>query len=118
MESRLVAGGNQQDKFHYDLENEVSSPTISMTALFILVCIAVYHGWVVATIDFASAFLHARLKQLVYMSLGPLVTSLLTRLDPTLAQYVQDDGSLIVCLIKALYGCVESGNHKGTVHNN
>ena len=63
--ARLVAGGDQQDKHHYDLDSELSSPTISMTALFILACIAVYHGWTVFTIDFASAFLHAHLKQSV-----------------------------------------------------
>ena len=83
--ARLVAGGDQQDKHHYDLDSELSSPTISMTALFILACIAVYHGWTVSTIDFASAFLHAHLKQSVYMMLNPLIASLLVRLDPALA---------------------------------
>jgi hypothetical protein len=42
--ARLVAGGDQQDKHHYDIAYEISSPTISMTALFILACIAVHHG--------------------------------------------------------------------------
>jgi hypothetical protein len=42
--ARLGAGGDQQDKHHYDIHSELSSPTISMTALFILACIAVYHG--------------------------------------------------------------------------
>ena len=107
--ARLVAGGDQQDKHHYDIDSELSSPTISMTALFILACIAVYHGWTVSTIDFASAFLHAHLKQSVYMMLNPLIASLLVRLDPSTSEYVQEDGFLIVCLIRALYGCVESG---------
>jgi hypothetical protein len=107
--ARLVAGGDQQDKHHYDIENEVSSPTISMTALFILACIAVHQGWVVATIDFASAYLHAVLKNTVYMILAPIIASLIVRLDPSASEFLQEDGSMIVGLIKALYGCLESG---------
>jgi hypothetical protein len=109
MKARLVAGGDQQDKHHYDIDNEISSPTISMTALFILACIAVHHGWVISTIDFASAYLHATLKSTVYMALAPLIASLIIRLDPSASEFLQEDGSMIVGLIKALYGCLESG---------
>ena len=80
-----------------------------MTARLILACIAIHHGWVIATIDFAYAYLHATLKNTVYMVLAPLIASLIIRLDPSASEFLQDDGSMIVGLIKALYGCLESG---------
>ena len=80
-----------------------------MTALFILACIAVHHVWTIATTDFASAYLHATLKNTVYMVLAPLIASLIIRLDPSESEFLQDDGSMLVALIKALYGCLESG---------
>jgi hypothetical protein len=43
------------------------------------------------------------------MILAPLIASLIVRLDPSASEFLQDDGSMIVALIKALYGCLESG---------
>ena len=44
----------------------------------------------------------------VYMKLGAEVSTAITELDPLYQAYVRPDGTVIVKLMKALYGCVQS----------
>jgi hypothetical protein len=44
----------------------------------------------------------------VHMRVDPFMTTLLTKLEPSYAPYVRQDGGCIVKLEKALYGCVGS----------
>ena len=44
----------------------------------------------------------------VSMRLNKFLTSVLIQIDPTYSTYVQKNGSCVVRLRKALYGCVES----------
>ena len=108
--ARLVAGGDQQDKSLYD---DLSSPTVSTTSVFTIAAIAAAEFRSVLTMDIGGAFLNASMKNsksgvVVHMRLDKLMSTLLILLDPTYQKFLQRDGTLIVELDKALYGCVEA----------
>ena len=106
LKSRLVAGGDMQDRSLYD---DVTSPTVATPAVFMAVAIAARERRKVATIDIGGAFLNAEMgHHNVYMMLDPLLAAILQRVDAKYQEYVNDDGSIIVKLNKALYGCVQS----------
>ena len=106
--ARLVAGGNLQDKSLY---GNMSSPTVTPTAVLVLAGIAARDNMHIATIDIGGAFLNADMAPTgvdVDMVIDKYLTSILVELDPSLAQYVRSDGTLLVRLLKALYGTVEA----------
>ena len=105
----VVAGGNQQDKSIYTLD-ETSSPTVSMAAVLATMAIAAQEGMHVITMDVETAYLNAKIidDKPVYMKIGPLVTAILAQLDAEFEKYLDSEGAVIVKLDKAVYGCVES----------
>ena len=106
LKSRLVAGGDQQDRALYD---DVSSPTASTTALFTVLTIAAYQRRHVATMDIAGAYLNASMSSVVvHMYLDPVLASMLCELVPEYKKNLLKDDRLLVKLDKALYGCIES----------
>ena len=109
LKSRLVAGGHLQDRSIY---NDGSSPTVSTTSVFIITAIAASENRSVATIDFPGAFLNSDMPSegdhTVYMRLNKYLTNVLISIDKSYIKYVNDKGTCIVKLKKALYGCVES----------
>jgi hypothetical protein len=44
------------------------------------------------------------------MHIDPTLAAILVAIDPMYLDFLRDDGSIIVELLKALYGCVESAN--------
>ena len=106
VKARVVAGGNQQDKSIYTLD-ETSSPTVS-TVGEATVAIAANEGRHVITMDVETAYLNAKMidDKLVYMKIGPLI--ILFQLDTNFEKYQDGKGAVIVKLDKALYGCVKS----------
>jgi hypothetical protein len=44
----------------------------------------------------------------VFMTLQPSIASILVKIEPKYKEYIRGDGSLVVKLNKALYGCIES----------
>ena len=42
------------------------------------------------------------------MKIDPLMSAIVCKLDPNFVHYLSDNGSLVVRLKKALYGCIES----------
>ena len=108
LKARLVAGGHLQDK---DIYNDGSSPTLSTSSLFKLSAIA-SKDKAVAAIDFPGAFLNSVMPEVgdhvVLMRLNKFLTSVLVQIDPSYSTYVQKNGTCVVRLKKALYGCVES----------
>ena len=101
-----MADGSTQDRNLYE---DVSSPTISTTSLFVLAALAANDRQCVATFDIASAYLNADMSgPSVYMRFDPEMATILTQLEPTLKEFVADNGCLIVQLDKALYGCIQS----------
>jgi len=105
LKARLVAGGHMQDRTVYDT---VSSPTVSLTSIFMIAAIAARERRKVRVIDFVGAYLNAYLKEEVLMVLDPICSAILMKVDPTYEAYLDENGSITVKLIKALYGCIES----------
>ena len=107
LKARLVAGGNQQDKSLYD---DLAAPTVSTSSVFTVLSIAAAEGRKIATLDIGGAFLNASMETgvQVHMRLDKTMTKMLTSIEESYKPYVDDRGSLVVRLDKALYGCVES----------
>ena len=82
-------------------------------SVFTIAAIAAAEFRSVLTMDIGGAFLNASMKNsksgvVVHMRLDKLMSTLLIQLDPTYQKFLQRDGTLIVELDKALYGCVEA----------
>lgn len=108
LKARLVAGGNMQDRSEMMYE-DISSPTASLSHLMTIASIAARDGRHVKTVDIAGAYLNADIsKHEIYMELDPTIAGILVQIDNNYEQFLKEDGSMIVQLNKALYGCVES----------
>jgi hypothetical protein len=107
--ARLVAGGDQQDKKLYD---DVSSPTVSTSAVFTAIAIAAAENRKVAVVDIGGAFLNAMMPvgMPVFMRLDSTMSDFLTSLDSEYDRYVDNRGCVTVKLDRALYGCIESAS--------
>ena len=107
LKARFVGGGNMQDKSAYSQE-ETSSPTVSNSAVYMIAAIAAHEGRKVRTMDVGSAYLNADIKRDVWVLIQPSLAKILCKLAPHYKKYLRKDGSLVVKLDKALYGCIES----------
>ena len=108
LKSRLVAGGNMQDKSLYE---DISSPTVATTSVLMVATIAAQEGRLVATCDVPGAYLNCNLSEdadPIHMRLGKLEAAILIQLDSSFASGMLEDGSCVVQLTKALYDLVES----------
>ena len=107
LKARLVAGGDQQNKELYD---DLSSPTVSTSAVFTMLAVAAHEKRHVAVVDISGAFLNAdmTLGVPVHMRLDRTMSAFVMEIDDKYRKYVDSGGGLIVHLKKALYGCVES----------
>ena len=107
LKSRLVAGGHKQDRAEYE---DISSPTVSTQSVFMISALAAAEGRTVATVDITGAYLNADMPDgyEVLMRLDKEITRRVVRLRPTFKKFVNPNGTLIVRLNKALYGCIES----------
>ena len=108
LKARLVAGGHLQDRNIYD---KSTSPTVSTTSLFVIASIAAAEGRAVATVDFPGAFLNSRMPEdepPVFMRLNKYESMVLTKIDKEFEKYLRPNGTIIVRLKRALYGCVQS----------
>jgi hypothetical protein len=106
LKMRLVGGGDKQNKLDYD---DISSPTVSLTTVFIVLVISIRKRYRIVTTDIAGAYLNARLKNKnLHMKIDATLASILCEIDSSYKDYLLKDGSLIVKLERALYGCIES----------
>jgi len=108
IKARLVAGGHRQDRDLYE-DVQISSPTVSTGNLFIVAVIAAEEGREVATADIGTAYPNAFMKMVVHMRINAEVSRLLVKLNAAYGAYLTEKGEIIVKLIRALYGCIESG---------
>lgn len=108
IKGRLVAGGDMQDRSMYE-ESDTSSPTCSLGALMMVAGIAAKEHRHVYAIDIGGAYLNADMTADVHMRLDPKVAEIACAIDPKYREYMEERGSIIVKLKKALYGCIESG---------
>jgi hypothetical protein len=106
LKARFVADGSTQDKSMYE---DVSSPTVSTHAVFINAAIAAKERRLVKVVDLPGAYLHADMSgEEVLMHISKDDAEILIMMDPEYKQYLRSDGTMIVKLSKALYGCIES----------
>ena len=104
LKARLVAGGDRQ----FDI-GDVSSPTVSSEALFATLAIAASEGRHLMSVDIESAYLECDMKgDPVFMMLPPQLASIVVKLDPKFKPALNPNGTLLVELKKALYGCKQS----------
>ena len=106
IKARLVANGSLQSD-----EKDNSSPTSSTSGLLIVAAVAAQRGMVVTTADISGAYLNAETPAdgRVYMRLDPYLAGCLCRLKPDYGKFLAPDKSMTVALLKALYGCKDSG---------
>lgn len=81
---------------------------MNITNVFIEAAIAHKKKLVVISLDIGSAYLNAKIKELVIMRIGKDFTKILCKVFPKYIPYVDENGCLYVELKKALYGCLES----------
>jgi hypothetical protein len=108
LKSRLVAGGHMQDRSEMYSE-DISSPTVQLPFLLTIAGIAAKQHRTVRAVDIGGAYLNANISHHeIMMELDPTMSSILIHMDHSYEKYVRPNGTIIVQLDKALYGCVES----------
>jgi Reverse transcriptase (RNA-dependent DNA polymerase) len=112
VKARLCVDGRAQERDRY-LPEEIESPTASISAIFTIAQIAAVEERFVMIGDVGSAYLNAVMPtdnpdKILYISIEPDVASEIIRQDATFAPFQRANGTLVVQLNKALYGCIES----------
>lgn len=109
LKARLVANGNQQDRRLYETSS-VSSPAVALSSVFMGAGIAAAESRSVITLDITGAYLKVSMTgNTVHVRLPAYVANVLCRMRPEYHDYRLRDGTIVVRLQKALYGCLESG---------
>ncbi len=108
IKARLVANGAQQIR---ELYPNKSSPTASMHAIFTCFALVAYRGnYNVAKVDVKGAYIQTEITgSPIYMKMDKRLTSIILLILLSLQAYVTPEGTLYTKLLKALYGCVQSG---------
>jgi len=107
IKARLVAGGHRTDAEKYTWQ-DTSSPTVCLESVMIVLCIAAVEKRKLEAIDFPGAYLNATLDETQVMRLDKVLAEEAVNADPSLKQFVQPDGTMLVELLKALYGLPEA----------
>ena len=107
LKARLVVLGNLQDKGEY-MQSELSSPTPSAAVILLQAAIAAAKNRYVRTFDVGQAFLNSELQKEIHVILDKEVVDIMVTIDKVYEQFRRKDGSMIVQLMKALYGIVEA----------
>jgi hypothetical protein len=102
LKARLVGGGHRQSEGSY---GRTSSPTVDITHVLAVLALVFILNLTLATVDVSAAFLHADLKEEIYMFLPKDVIRFLNKHDSSF----RDDHSngrelVLVQLLKSLYG--------------
>jgi len=107
--ARFCACGNHQDRELY-VEEDLSSPTMSLESIFILIAFAAQWNAHIATADITGAYLESSLEpnDVVYMFLSKDSVDQLKKLDPKIIRHIMADGRALVRLLKALYGTIQA----------
>jgi hypothetical protein len=107
LKGRLVADGRMQDRTLY---SDKVSPTAKTESIFAELALAVMKGKLKAKVDIGGAYLNAFVEDgdEIYMELSRELTKILLEIFPMLRKYVDKSGRLLVRILKALYGLVQS----------
>ena len=112
VKARLCVDGRAQDRDYYR-PDEIESPTASISSIFTVAQIAAAEERFVMIGDVGSAYLNAHMPmedpaKIFHMSIEEDVANEIIRQDATFAPFQRANGTLVVKLNKALYGCIES----------
>jgi hypothetical protein len=107
--SRLVGRGDQR-KFKPTDTLETFSPTFAFQTFLIVLNIILFLKLSWCVVDVESAYLYAPMAKGkdVHMSLSKNVVKHMLEIDPSIKEFINDDGTVDVLLLKALYGLQES----------
>jgi hypothetical protein len=117
MKTRVVTGGNGQNL--EDIPEKLrSAPTTATSSVNTVASIAASRNMEVATVDIKQAYLNADMESDVFMWIPQPVADVLCDRDKTFLPFLNKNGKVLVKLLKAQYGCVESAklwyNHIST----
>ena len=108
IKGRWVGGGNHQDK---SVTGDVA-PTARAASHAILLAIAALEGRKVSVLDVPSAYLQtehvSKSGKKVYIVADKRTTELIVRAYPDLITFVRPNGTMMLQVLKALYGLIES----------
>jgi Reverse transcriptase (RNA-dependent DNA polymerase) len=112
VKSRLCVDGRAQSREDY-LPEEVESPTASIASIFAVAQIAALERRFIMVGDVGTGYLNARMPlddpdKILHMRIEATVATIIVRQDQSFKEYIAHDGSLIVRLEKAIFGCIES----------
>jgi hypothetical protein len=106
LKSRLVAGGHRQ---HEATFSATSSPTVDISSVFLSLGISTYlPGCTIHNTDIPAAYLHCLLNDTIFMRLPKSLACILVKHKPHLKEYVTSNGSIVVKLLRSLYGLKQS----------
>jgi hypothetical protein len=108
IKAHLVANGAQQKR---ELYPNKSSLTASIDAIFTCLVLVAYIGnYQVAKVDVKGAYIQTEISgSPIYMRMDKKLMTLALTILPSLQSYVTPEGTLYTKLLKALYGCIQSG---------
>jgi hypothetical protein len=107
VKSRIVTGGDGQNL--EDIPERLrSAPTTATSSVSTIASIAAANNMEVATVDIKQAYLNADMESDVFMWITQPVADVLCQRDPMFVPFLHDNGRVLVKLLKAQYGCVES----------
>ena len=107
LKGRLCADGRREDVSMF-LEGELAAPTVQILSLFTMMSIAATKNYHVMTFDIGQAFLNAKIENEVYVRLDKRLSDLLISINPSYKPYQSEHGTLVMRLLKALYGTKEA----------
>jgi len=108
--SRLATGGHLTNPDTYQPFDK-TSPTASMDSVYTVLAIMQHNKMNLEVCDVPSAYLNTPLPKgkKHMMRIKPSIAKYFVIADPSAREYLQQDGSLLVELLKALYGLPEAG---------
>jgi hypothetical protein len=101
-----VAGGHLQSRI---FDEETSSPAASLPSVLMMAAVAAKENHYIMSCDVSGAYLNAPMTDDVYMRLDKMVATAAVHLNSHWKSYLQEDGTMIVKLDKALYGTIQAG---------
>jgi hypothetical protein len=105
--ARLVVNGALEKLSPFE---DVASATVQTDALSLVLATIAFEEFPAETNDIPGAFLNATLpkERVIHVRIGKKHADALALIDPAYKTYQRQDGSLVVRLVKALYGLKES----------
>jgi Ca2+-binding EF-hand superfamily protein len=112
IKGRTCADGSKQ-KLYLNKEESISSPTVSVEALFTTLAIDAFEGRKVSTFDVPGAYLHAKMppdKQILLKLRGEFVDIMCNVNEQHRPNIVIENGKKVLYMRvkRAIYGCIES----------